>query len=67
VNPPSIRGVSTVNDGPMKRLGEPREVGELAVFLCSDRAGYITDANMSIDGALTSIPAGLTDSPIVVG
>ena len=43
---------------PMKRLGEPREVGELAVFLCSDRASYITGSNVTIDGALTSIPAG---------
>jgi len=47
-----------VNLVPMKRLGEPREVGELAVFLCSDRAGYITGASVTIDGALTSIPAG---------
>ena len=47
-----------VNLVPMKRLGEPREVGELAVFLCSDRAAYITGANVTIDGALTSIPAG---------
>jgi NAD(P)-dependent dehydrogenase (short-subunit alcohol dehydrogenase family) len=47
-----------VNLVPMKRLGEPHEVGELAVFLCSDRAGYITGSNVTIDGALTSIPAG---------
>jgi NAD(P)-dependent dehydrogenase (short-subunit alcohol dehydrogenase family) len=47
-----------VNLVPMKRLGEPREVGDLAVFLCSDRAGYITGSNVTIDGALTSIPAG---------
>jgi NAD(P)-dependent dehydrogenase (short-subunit alcohol dehydrogenase family) len=43
---------------PMHRLGTPTEVGKLAVFLCSDDAAYITGAVHTIDGALTSIPAG---------
>jgi NAD(P)-dependent dehydrogenase (short-subunit alcohol dehydrogenase family) len=43
---------------PMHRLGLPAEVGKLAVFLCSDDAAYITGAVHTIDGALTSIPAG---------
>jgi NAD(P)-dependent dehydrogenase (short-subunit alcohol dehydrogenase family) len=42
---------------PMHRLGQPSEVGKLAVFLCSDDAAYITGAVHTIDGALTSIPA----------
>jgi hypothetical protein len=33
-------------------------VGKLAVYLCSDAADYITGAALTIDGALTSIPAG---------
>jgi NAD(P)-dependent dehydrogenase (short-subunit alcohol dehydrogenase family) len=43
---------------PMHRLGDPAEVGKLAVFLASDDASYITGAVHTIDGALTSIPAG---------
>jgi NAD(P)-dependent dehydrogenase (short-subunit alcohol dehydrogenase family) len=43
---------------PMHRLGQPSEVGKLVVFLCSDDAAYITGAVHTIDGALTSIPAG---------
>jgi NAD(P)-dependent dehydrogenase (short-subunit alcohol dehydrogenase family) len=43
---------------PAGRLGDPSEVGRLAVFLASDEAAYITGAVHPIDGALTSIPAG---------
>jgi NAD(P)-dependent dehydrogenase (short-subunit alcohol dehydrogenase family) len=43
---------------PMHRLGLPSEVGKLVVFLCSDSAAYITGSVHTIDGALTSIPAG---------
>src|SRR5919205_1056426 len=43
---------------PMHRLGQPSEVGKLAVYLGSDDASYITGAVHTIDGALTSIPAG---------
>lgn len=43
---------------PAHRLGTPAEVGKLAVYLCSDDAAYVTGAVLTIDGALTSIPAG---------
>jgi NAD(P)-dependent dehydrogenase (short-subunit alcohol dehydrogenase family) len=43
---------------PAHRLGDPAEVGELCSFLASDDAGYITGACVTIDGGLTSIPAG---------
>jgi citronellol/citronellal dehydrogenase len=43
---------------PLHRLGDPAEVGKLAVFLASDESSYITGAVHTIDGALTSIPAG---------
>jgi NAD(P)-dependent dehydrogenase (short-subunit alcohol dehydrogenase family) len=42
---------------PMHRLGLPSEVGKLVVFLSSDAASYITGSLLTIDGALTSIPA----------
>ena len=37
----------------LKRIGEPEEVADLVLFLCSDRAGFITGANYLIDGGLT--------------
>jgi NAD(P)-dependent dehydrogenase (short-subunit alcohol dehydrogenase family) len=43
---------------PMHRLGTPGEVGRLAVYLASDDASYVTGGVFTIDGALTSIPAG---------
>lgn len=35
---------------PLKRLGDVREVGHLAVFLASDEAAYITGSEYLIDG-----------------
>jgi 3-oxoacyl-[acyl-carrier protein] reductase len=35
---------------PMKRLGEPAEVGALCAFLCSSHAGYITGQTLGVDG-----------------
>jgi NAD(P)-dependent dehydrogenase (short-subunit alcohol dehydrogenase family) len=43
---------------PAHRLGTPMEVGKLVVYLSSDAAAYVTGAVLTIDGALTSIPAG---------
>jgi NAD(P)-dependent dehydrogenase (short-subunit alcohol dehydrogenase family) len=43
---------------PAHRLGMPSEVGRLAVYLCSDDATYVTGSALTIDGALTAIPAG---------
>ncbi|XMA36085.1 SDR family oxidoreductase [Streptomyces albogriseolus] len=34
----------------LKRFGRPEEVVELAAFLASDRASYITGANYAVDG-----------------
>ena len=35
---------------PISRIGTPEEVGDLVVFLCSDRASYITGASVDING-----------------
>ena len=35
----------------LKRFGQPEEVAELAAFIASDRASYITGANYPVDGA----------------
>jgi NAD(P)-dependent dehydrogenase (short-subunit alcohol dehydrogenase family) len=39
---------------PMGRAGEPAEVADVAVFLASPRAGYVTGAIITMDGAVTS-------------
>jgi 3-oxoacyl-[acyl-carrier protein] reductase len=38
---------------PAARLGTPEEMAAPAVFLCSDRAAYITGQTLAIDGGLT--------------
>jgi len=42
---------------PVGRAGEPSEVADLAVFLASDRARYITGARIVIDGGLSLMQA----------
>ncbi len=42
-----------VGGSALKRAGHPEEVGELASFLASDRAPYITGAVIAIDGGST--------------
>jgi acetoacetyl-CoA reductase len=41
--------ISTI---PVGRLGAPEEIGALVAFLASDKAGYITGANIAINGGL---------------
>ncbi|MBW7456409.1 SDR family oxidoreductase, partial [Paenibacillus sepulcri] len=38
----------------LKRFGQPEELVELAVFIASDRASYITGANYVVDGGATA-------------
>lgn len=37
---------------PMKKMGEPEDIAEMAVFLASDKAKYITGEVIKIDGGL---------------
>ena len=39
---------------PIGRIGEPEEIAELIAYLASDRAGFITGADLVIDGGLTA-------------
>jgi glucose 1-dehydrogenase len=38
---------------PYNRIGQPADVANLAVFLCSDASDYITGASIFIDGGMT--------------
>jgi 3-oxoacyl-[acyl-carrier protein] reductase len=39
---------------PARRLGRPEEFGDLAAFLASPRAGYVTGCAIKVDGGLTA-------------
>jgi len=41
---------------PYKRIGEPEDIGQAAVWLASDHADYITGTNIYIDGGMTLYP-----------
>ena len=38
---------------PVGRVGKPEDIAEMALFLCSDKAGFITGENICIDGGMT--------------
>jgi len=38
---------------PLRRLGTTREIGDVAAFLCSERAAYVNGAVILVDGGLT--------------
>jgi NAD(P)-dependent dehydrogenase (short-subunit alcohol dehydrogenase family) len=39
---------------PAGRWGRPEEIGKLALYLCSDEAGFITGTDIIIDGGWTA-------------
>lgn len=39
---------------PYNRIGQPEDIGKLAVFLASDNSDYITGASIFIDGGMTT-------------
>jgi len=41
---------------PYDRIGEPEDIGNVAVFLASDLSDYITGANIYVDGGMTLYP-----------
>ena len=39
---------------PVGRFGEPAEIAKLALYLCSEDAGFITGTDVVIDGGWTA-------------
>jgi 3alpha(or 20beta)-hydroxysteroid dehydrogenase len=54
---------------PIPRIGEPIEIGYMALFLASDEASYCTGAEFTVDGGWTcgDMEPGLPGSPISGG
>jgi len=42
-----------LDDIPLGRMGDAREMGEVVAFLCSERASYLTGAAIPVDGGTT--------------
>ena len=40
---------------PVGRVGKPQDITEMALFLCSGKAGFITGENICIDGGMTRL------------
>ncbi|RHT69688.1 SDR family NAD(P)-dependent oxidoreductase [Ruminococcaceae bacterium AM28-23LB] len=38
---------------PVGRVGTPQDIAQMVLFLCSDKAGFITGENIYIDGGMT--------------
>ena len=47
-----ITGADAVQQ-PVGRVGKPEDIAEMVMFLCSDKAGFITGENICIDGGMT--------------
>ncbi|MBM1105005.1 SDR family oxidoreductase [Aurantibacter crassamenti] len=40
---------------PIGRMGKPEEIANMAIYLCSDEASFVTGTNFSIDGGFTTL------------
>lgn len=40
---------------PIGRMGKPTEIADLALFLCSEEAGFVTGSNYAIDGGFVTL------------
>jgi glucose 1-dehydrogenase len=45
---------------PYKRIGEPDDIAQAAVWLASDAADYVTGATLFVDGGMTLYPGFAT-------
>ena len=61
ISPGWIDTAYTVYEGPdatqqpVRRVGNPLDIANMVLFICSDRAGFITGENICIDGGMTKL------------
>ena len=61
VSPGWIDTTGTVYEGPdalqqpAGRVGIPQDIADMVLYLCSEKAGFITGANICIDGGMTKL------------
>ena len=44
---------SDINQHPAGKVGTPKDIANMVLFLCSDKASFITGENICIDGGMT--------------
>jgi NAD(P)-dependent dehydrogenase (short-subunit alcohol dehydrogenase family) len=49
------RGEAIMALTPLRRMGQPGEIAEMVVWLCSDRASYVTGACYNVDGGYMAV------------
>jgi NAD(P)-dependent dehydrogenase (short-subunit alcohol dehydrogenase family) len=49
------RGEAILSQVPFRRMGNPEEIAEMVVWLCSDRASYVSGAAYNVDGGWMAI------------
>ncbi len=52
---------------PAGRVGNPLDIANMALFLCSDKAGFITGENICIDGGMTKLMIYHGDNGLTLG
>ena len=45
-----LRGAAILAQTPLMRMGNPEEIAEMVVWLCSERASYVSGAAYNVDG-----------------
>ena len=61
ISPGWIDTAYTIYEGPdalqqpVGRVGNPMDIANMVMFLCSDKAGFITGENICIDGGMTKL------------
>lgn len=48
---------------PLRRIAAPEDIADVALYLASDRAGYVTGQDIVVDGGLSQVLMGLVPRP----